>query len=402
MPALAWPAHPGQEAVLGEQCPDVVRALGDARGRDADVLDHQRGARRARDAHDAVHPFAHAPEDLGLVPVAREGRRLEQRCVRQCRERRLLRGIEGGCIVRAQLDEQRGAVRGQLTPALGHARKRPARRDQRDVHHQLDRRRPSLDKRGHGLRRLVDGREEDQRGRGVVTVRDGVEHGLGHEAQRAFAPDQQPREDLDRLVRVEERAQPVAGRVLDRELAPDPCGELLVGADLVADRRETLGKLGLFGCKPLRGVRRRRVDHGSRGEHERERAQRRIGICDHSAAHPAAVVRNDAADRRDVGRRRIGPDAPLVLRERPVDVAEQRSRLHAHTRSAVLDLQPAPVTPNVDEDPVGLCLAVQRSPARAEGHGNAGPPPVCEHLRDVVHVVRDDDDLGDQPVRARI
>ena len=65
-----------------------------------------------------------------------------------------------------------------------------------------------------------------------------LEDGLGDEGERALGADQQAAEDLQRLVGVEEGAEPVAGRVLDLELAADALAQLGVGADLVADRRQ--------------------------------------------------------------------------------------------------------------------------------------------------------------------
>ena len=91
----------------------------------------------------------------------------------------------------------------------------------------------------------------------------GVEHGLRDEAERALRAHQQAAEDLHRLVGVEERAQAVAGGVLDLELRPDPLGELLVGADLVADGRQPLGQLGLLAREALGGVGRGGVDPGA-------------------------------------------------------------------------------------------------------------------------------------------
>ena len=77
--------------------------------------------------------------------------------------------------------------------------------------------------------------KKDQRERRVAPERHRLEDRLADERERALRADQQAREDLERLVGVEERAQPVAGRVLDLELARDALGQLAVGAQLVAD-----------------------------------------------------------------------------------------------------------------------------------------------------------------------
>ena len=61
-----------QEAVLAEQRLQVARALGDALGTNADVLDDQRAAERAQPPDQPEQALAHAPRALDLVRVARE------------------------------------------------------------------------------------------------------------------------------------------------------------------------------------------------------------------------------------------------------------------------------------------------------------------------------------------
>ena len=97
---------------------------------------------------------------------------------------------------------------------------------------------------------------------------------------------------------VEEGAEPVAGRVLDRELGRIRSLSCRVGADLVADRRQPGGQLGLLGREALGGVRRGRVDRRPRGQHEGQRADRRVGVPGRPAAHPAGVVGDHARRRR--------------------------------------------------------------------------------------------------------
>ena len=89
--------------------------------------------------------------------------------------------------------------------------------------------------------------EADQRQRRVAAQRHGVEHRLGDEGQRPLRADDQPPEDLQRRVGVQERAQAVAGGVLDLELGRHPGGQLGVGAQLVADLDQPGGQLGSGG-----------------------------------------------------------------------------------------------------------------------------------------------------------
>ncbi len=57
----------GQEAVLAEQRLQVAGALGDPLGRDADVLDDQRGAGQTQLADQPVQPLADPPGELDLL-----------------------------------------------------------------------------------------------------------------------------------------------------------------------------------------------------------------------------------------------------------------------------------------------------------------------------------------------
>ena len=183
---------------------------------------------------------------------------------------------------------------------------------------------------------------------------------------------------------------------------PDPLAELGVGADLVADLGQSLGQLGLRLREPLRRVRRRRVDHRPRRQHEGQGADGAVGVRDDSAAHPARVVGEDAADAGDVGAGRVGPELAPVRPEHPVGVPEDGARLDARPRAVVEHLHPGPVPANVDQDPVALGLAVQAGAAGAEGDRHLRRARVGEDLGDVVGVTRHDDRLRQQPVRARV
>ena len=82
---------------------------------------------------------------------------------------------------------------------------------------------------------------------------------------------------------------------------------------------------------------------------------------------PPELLATHAADRRDVGRGRVGAELAAVLGEHAVDVAEDRARAGRGPRAAVLEhLDPAPVVADVDEDAVALALAVEARAAGAE------------------------------------
>ncbi len=388
--------------MLGEQRLKVLGHLGHLRRRHADVLDDQRRPGRPHLADQPVHPLAHLPVDLDRFRVAVKVRLADQLAAREHLRRARLRGRQLGLVLAAELDQKGGRERVDLLPVLGGAADVVRRDDQRRRDHQLDRPRPGGDEVPDRLEGRVDVREV-QPGEGrAARLGERLEHGLGDEPERALGADQQPAEDLERGLGVEEGAQPVAGRVLDRELAPDPLAELGVVDDLLADLREAGRELGLGVREAALGVGGGGVDHRAGGEHEGQLADGLVRVAGHSAAHPAGVVGDHAADAGDVGRGRVGTEFVSVRGEHPVDVAEQRPRLHPGAGAAVLDLNPAEVAPDVDQDPVGLPLSVEAGASGTEDHGDRVVPAVGDHLRDVGGVVGDDDRLREQPVRARV
>ena len=66
---------------------------------------------------------------------------------------------------------------------------------------------------------------------------------------------------------------------------------------------------------------------------------------------------------RDVGARRVGPELVAVRGEDAVDVAEHRPGLDPRAGAAVLDRDAAEVAADVDQDAVGLPLAVEAGAA---------------------------------------
>ena len=201
----------------------------------------------------------------------------------------------------------------------------------------------------------------------MATVGDRLEHRLGHERERALRADDQPPEDLHRLIGVEKRAQPVAGRVLDLELVGDPRRQLGVGADLIADLGQTGGERGGGALEALLGMGRRGVDDGPVGEHEGHRAQRLVGVGVHAATHAARIVGDHAAHAGDVGRGRIGAELACVAGEQTVDVPEHDSGPDPRPAPRVLDPDGGEMAAHVDEHRVALGLSVERRAAGPEG-----------------------------------
>ena len=347
-----------------------------------------------------------------MSSAARENRRRRRRRV-AAGQRSRHRGAQDGAgrvlqrtellgRLGAELDEQRGGGRRQLLPLLRRAGHVVAGSDQRRGHHQLGGGGARGDELADGARGGVEILEADEGQRGVAPQRHRVEHRLGHEGQRALGADDQPPEDLQRRVGVQERAQAISGGVLDLELAGDPLSQLGVGTDAVADARQAGGQLRRGGGELLLGAGVCGVDHGAVGQHQGHRAHRAVGVGDDAAAHPTRVVGDHAADAGDVGGGGVGPDAPAVTGEQAVAVAEDHARLRPQARSLILDAHPPPMAADVDEDRVGLALAVEARAAGAKRHGHAELGGAAQELGHVLHVAGDGHRLRDQPVGAGI
>ena len=208
-----------------------------------------------------------------------------------------------------------------------------------------------------------------------------------HEGQRPLGPDQQPLDDLDGPVsrEVHERVERVAGGALDRKLAADERRQLRVGLDAareVGHAPEQL-RVRLLEARDRRGV--GRVEHGPVGEDGAQLGERVVGVLRHAAAHPARVVRDDAADHARVDRRRVGPDLVLhgqlvllgVAGQDGVDLAADEPRLDGHAGPVAVDLVRAEGAARVrqlEQHRVRDGLARQRGARCAEGDGDGEGP----------------------------
>ena len=162
------------------------------------------------------------------------------------------------------------------------------------------------------------------------------------------------------------------------------------------------GQLGLGLGEALLGARRGGVDQRPRGQDEGERAQRRVGVVDDPAAHPARVVGDHAADRRRLVGGRVGAELSPVPGQHAVGVGEHGAGPHPCQGAVALDGGAGEVVADVDEDPVSLRLAVEAGPGRAQGDRDAAAARVAEDRRDLLGVAGPDDDLGEEPVGAGV
>jgi hypothetical protein len=83
-------------------------------------------------------------------------------------------------------------------------------------------------------------------------------------------------------------------------------------------------------------------------------------------------------------------------------MAEDHPRARPHASAVILHLAAIPVTAHIDQNVVGLRLAVE---TRARGPKRRVPPgltTIAKELDDLTRRSRQHDDLRDEPIRARI
>ena len=185
-------------------------------------------------------------------------------------------------------------------------------------------------------------------------------------------------------------------------LGADARGERRVGGDARAQVGEAPPERRLLRVEVVVRLGARRVDRRARRKQERERLERVVGVLRDAAAHPARVVRDDAAERARRDGRRVRPDLPAERREGAVRVRADHARLDADARTAVLDREAAEAPRRLDEDAVRDGLAREARPGRAEDERHAVGARDREEAPDFVGAPRVDDGLRHEPVEARV
>ena len=233
--------------------------------------------------------------------------------------------------------------------------------------------------------------------------RNGVEHRLGDERERPLRADHQPPEDLQRLVGVEERAQAVAHRVLDLELAARPARP--------APRRRAARRGSRPGPARAR-ARRRRTARRRRARPCRSRSRRSAPAsstapCGRSPRSTPqrippellAITPPTQAMSVEAG---SGPSLRPCLASSRLTWPSTIPGLDADGAAVLEHLGALPVTADVDEHRVGLGLAVERGAAGTERDRHRALARERQQPGHVGDVVGHRHRLGDQAVRARV
>ena len=290
---------------------------------------------------------------------------------------------------------------GQRAQRLGHAGL-VLHRAQRGAVEQLDRGDRRLLQSRHRAARGLEVVEQDQRARLVRVLLDRPVRDLADEAERSFRADHQVGEDVDRIAEVDQRVQAVAGGVLEPELVADARGERRV----LARRPRQLGQaLDELGPQPRElGAARRvaRVEHRAVGEDDAQAGERVVAVLRRAAAHAARVVGGDAADHRGVDRRRVRADLAAQRREPAIGDGADHAGLQGDRAPSAATSMPRQPSPSMTRTESLTAWPERLVPAARKVTGVPQARAAGEHAAQLVLVVDDDEELGDQAVEARV
>ncbi|RPK35251.1 hypothetical protein EES37_29190 [Streptomyces sp. ADI91-18] len=394
------------EAVLRLEREERLAGLGQPGGRYREVLGDQGGAGGAGAADGGDEGLAGLPVARDRPRIAREGvghrghrRHQFQPGQHPGRPALVLRAAR---LVRsAELHEQRRGVPRQPRPVGGHALDADGGAQRVAVHH-LDGEGPGLVEQRYGGRRGGQGREEQQGADDLAVQRQRVEDGLGDEAEGALRADHQPAQDLDGGGAVQIGVEPVAGGVLDLVLGADPGNQPRIRLDLPLDVHQPVAQ-GRFGAREfLVGQRVGGVHDGAARQDQGERGERAVRVPRGPGGHAGGVVRDDPAEGAGDGAGRVGAEDPAVPGEGGVGPQYGGAGPDPGAAAVLQHLDAGPVAADVDQDVLSLGLSAQRGSGGPEDDLAPAAVGVREDRGDVVDVLGDHHDLGNEPVRGGV
>ena len=200
---------------------------------------------------------------------------------------------------------------------------------------------------------------------------------------------------------VEEAVEPVAHRVLHRELRLDGPYRRRVAAHPVTQPGQAVVQLRPEHPQTVVRVGGPGVDDRPVGQDEHQRLQRPVRVVARAAGHAAGVVRHDSADGAGDLAGGVGSELAPVGGQRGVDRPQRGPALHPHPVAVVEHIDRPEVPADVDEDPVGDRLAGQAGAARSEGEVQPGGGAGAQQPPHGVGAARRHHDLGsEQHVRG--
>ena len=275
-------------------------------------------------------------------------------------------------------------------------------RAQRGAVEQLHRRHGQGLERQHGGAGAGDVGEKNQRAGLVPVFRHGVVGDAGNETERAFRAYHQMAQDVDRIVKVDQRVQAVSGRVLDLVLAPDQRRQCQVRARFPAQLRQCRQQCAVTALKGGDAEWVGAVEEGAIGQHHAHRAQGAVTVLRGAAAHARGIVGGDAADLAGGDRGRIGADLAAQRRQAAIHFGAYHARPQSHAQRAVVLRIGGEAVAQQHQHAVGHGLPGQAGAGGAEGQVHLMLARHLQHMRHVGLVFHHHDHLGQHAVETGI
>ena len=137
-------------------------------------------------------------------------------------------------------------------------------------------------------------------------VGNGLHVSFGQKGQTTFGANDKPCNDIERVIKLNERKDIQSHYIFDGILLPDAFGELFVGSHTVAKRFDTPDEIGMgvgeisFTCF-ITGIEQRSI-----AQYQSGGTNHSIAVMMNPATHSGSIVEDDAADHSRFHGSRIG------------------------------------------------------------------------------------------------
>ncbi len=389
--------------VLAEQGLQLERAFGQMFDGKHHVFDDDGGFRRTHRAHTGEHALADIPQAgvfLGHIGKANAGQignggDIAANGVDLHSQRASIAGTgfhqDGGSLV------AQGFQFGRHPRLVFHRAQAGAVQQLGRGHHVL-----VLGQQLNGIAGILDGGVQHQR-RGLVRqFFHRVVSRLGDKGQCAFAAHNQVQQHVQRIGKIHQRIQAVAGGVFHLVLAADARFQFAIGADTRSQPSQPGQQPGMRLAEGRHTGGIGGIQHRAVGQHQPQALDGLVSVLRRAAAHAAGVVADNAAYHGGIDGGRIGTDLAAKRQQGGIGRRTDYPRLQADGPPFIQDLQVFPAMIGHHQNGIAHCLAGQRSPRRAEGHRQLQRRSLCQHRLHFGLGVCLDDNFRYQPVTGRI
>ena len=223
----------------------------------------------------------------------------------------------------------------------------------------------------HRAAALLHREEVDHRRSAILVVVQRAHRHLGQKGQGALRSDHAVSHDVKRIVVSHKGANVQPSHILNTVLVADAVGQLLIGADAVAELLDAADHLRVGAAELGFAGLIARVHNRTVGQDDTRADHHSVAVGVHTAVHARGVVADDAANHRAADGSRVGREDATVWLQHAIHLRPDDARLQADAVAVFADLILLPMLAGDDEDGVAHALPGERRASGAEGEGQA-------------------------------